>query len=100
MLGAAHLTRGDVRLQEHSVSGFASSKLLIVVGFLAASLLAPEAASAKPKYKNCHMDSRFRPPMRVCDDPTPYKKPKPRKDKVLVPIPSTGPSPFGPAPRS
>jgi hypothetical protein len=81
------------------MSGFSSSKLL-GFGFAAALMFAPEAASAKPKYKNCYMDSRFRPPMRVCDDPTPYKKPKPKKDQVLVPIPSTGPSPFGPAPRS
>src|SRR4051794_25153936 len=81
------------------MSGFSSFKLL-TIGLAAALVFAPEAASSKPKYKNCHMDSRFRPPMRVCDDPTPYKKPKPPEDKALVPIPSTGPSPFGPAPRS
>src|SRR3954447_23389362 len=51
------------------MSGFSSFKLL-TIGLAAALVFAPEAASAKPKYKNCHMDSRFRPPMRVCDDPT------------------------------
>ena len=81
------------------MSGPSASKLL-VVGFAAALVFAPEAATAAPKYKNCYMDTRFRPPMRVCDDPTPYKKPKPAKEQVLVPIPSTGPSPFGPATRS
>ena len=84
---------------EHTMSDPSDSKLL-VVGIAAALVFAPEAAIAAPKYKNCYMDTRFRPPMRVCDDPTPYKKPKPSKEQVLVPIPSTGPSPFGPATRS
>ena len=56
------------------MSGPSASKLL-VVGIAAALVFAPEAAIAAPKYKNCYMDTRFRPPMRVCDDPTPYKKP-------------------------
>ena len=81
--------------REHTMSGPSASKLL-VVSFATALVFAPEAATAAPKYKNCYMDTRFRPPMRVCDDPTPYKKPKPSKEQVLVPIPSTGPSPFGP----
>ena len=85
--------------REHTMSGPSASKLL-VVSFATTLVFAPEAATAAPKYKNCYMDTRFRPPMRVCDDPTPYKKPKPSKEQVLVPIPSTGPSPFGPATRS
>ncbi len=55
---------------EHTMSDPSASKLL-VVSFATALVFAPEAAPAAPKYKNCYMDTRFRPPMRVCDDPTP-----------------------------
>ena len=96
---ASYSQAAEFRLTgEHTMSGPSASKLL-VVGIAAALVFAPEAATAAPKYKNCYM-ARFRPPMRVCDDPIPYKKPKPFKEQVLVPIPSTGPSPFGPATRS